>query len=186
MKKLIAIISGVSLAALVGGVSLADEKEEVKKSEDDIEATTDLNSSRSNTSSKKDPGEGDEETPKPTKNWNSAKSNTSKVAPDRDDDDIDTPSPTKNWNPAKSAKVAPDGDNGEGDDVPKGSGDPLKGLNICAHGGCNSVGETPDDDEGDEAQRMKGQFSRDSIRKEKKATDDDDSREEKKDDDGEG
>ena len=61
MKKLIAIILGISMAALVGGVSLAGEKDDSKT---------------------------DDDTPAPSKNYDSAKSNTStKVATDGDGGD---------------------------------------------------------------------------------------------------
>ena len=82
MKKLIAIILGISMAALVGGVSLAGEKDDSKT---------------------------DDDTPAPSKNYDSAKSNTSKT-------DDDTPAPAKNYDSTKSntsTDVATDGDGGE-------------------------------------------------------------------------
>jgi len=127
MKKLIAIISGVSMAALIGGVSLAEDQEVVEEAScteaetyQDEQAEGEVAQQQGRVLLDSD--------------WNEAEKNSRR--------DI------------SSEKHPGDED---GDDIPKGSGDPMKGLlggkgvpcKPCDFPGGGTV-NTGDDDEGED------------------------------------
>lgn len=173
MKKFIAVLSGVSIAALVGfsNITLADEEEAVEQTKPvAVEGDETDEELRTRAKGKKGPGD-----------------------KDGDGDEAQGLNSTSNEVALETLGIeAPDNGDGDEDDIPKGSGDPMKGLlggkgKPCKpcdvpFGGTVNTGED-DEDEAVKEKDLPDEASdkaREATSKEKKK----DKKEKKKDDDG--
>ncbi|MEE8295042.1 MAG: hypothetical protein V3R64_04975 [Sphingomonadales bacterium] len=166
MKKIIALLSGVSIAALVGfsNITLADEEEAAEETKPvAVEGDETDEELRTRAKGKKSPGD-----------------------EDGDGDEAQGLNSTGNEVALETLAIkAPDDGDGDEDDTPKGSGDPMKGLlggkgvpcKPCdvPFGGTVSTGE----DDGDEVVKEKDlpeqadDKAREATSKEKKKEEDD-------------